>query len=96
MTIDLLADRPGVLILTDTWAPGWVAEVDGVRAPILRVDEAFRGVLVGSGPHHVAFTYAPGFTYLGFALAAAALVVAFGLSALIRVRDRRLVPTAPS
>jgi hypothetical protein len=49
----------GVLALHDTWYPGWIAEVDGVRAPILRADVLFRGVEVPAGERRVVFRYAP-------------------------------------
>jgi hypothetical protein len=65
----------GVLVLTDTWAPGWQAEVDGEPATIHRVDGAFRGVVLEPGAHEVVFRYVPGFTYAGFALLLLALVV---------------------
>ena len=47
----------GVLVLTDTWAPGWQAAVDGVPTPIHRVDGAFRGVAVKDGAHEIVFRY---------------------------------------
>ena len=48
-----------MLALHDTWYPGWVAEIDGKRAPILRADVLFRGVEVPAGRHRVVFRYAP-------------------------------------
>jgi uncharacterized membrane protein YfhO len=79
----------GVLILTDTFGPGWEATVDGARTPVAPVDLAFRGVVVDAGPHTVVLTYVPIATYVGIALAAlaAALTVAGGLW--IRRIDRR-------
>jgi hypothetical protein len=89
VTIDVRADRAAVLVLTDTWAPGWVADVDGVRTPIERVDEAFRGVAVTAGAHRIVFAYAPGFTYVGFLLAGLASLIALGCAAALRARDRQ-------
>lgn len=89
VTIEVTADRPGVLVLTDTWAPGWEAEVDAAAAPLLRVDEAFRGVLVGAGAHRVVLSYVPSFTILGFALALIAVLLTARLAGAIRWRDRR-------
>jgi hypothetical protein len=88
VTVEVTADRPGVLVLTDTWAPGWEAAVDAAGAPVLRVDEAFRGVLVGPGRHRIVFSYVPSFTFLGFALALVAVLLAVGLAGTIRRRDR--------
>lgn len=51
--------HPAVLTLHDLWYPGWQAEVDGVRRPILRTDILFRGVEVAAGTRSVVFTYRP-------------------------------------
>lgn len=65
----------GVLVLTDTYYPGWSVTVDGVPAPILRADYAFRGVALRAGSHRVAFRYAPRSVHAGFVLAGLGLIV---------------------
>ena len=80
VTIHLTADRPGYLVLADTWYPGWQATVDGRPAPILRVYTAFRAVPVGAGEHTVEMAYRPGSVRVGAVLSVAALaVLAVGL-----------------
>jgi hypothetical protein len=59
LVVDATARRPGVLVVSDTWAPGWTATVDGRAADVERVDYVFRGVRVGAGRHHVVFAYRP-------------------------------------
>jgi hypothetical protein len=49
----------GLLALHDIWYPGWVAEIDGVRAPILRADVLFRALETPPGQHRVIFRFAP-------------------------------------
>ena len=49
----------GMLALHDIYYPGWIAEIDGARAPILRADILFRGLEVPAGDHNVVFRYAP-------------------------------------
>jgi membrane protein YfhO len=51
--------EPGVLVLHDAYYPGWVVEVDGKPARILRANVLFRAVEVSEGHHRVVFTYAP-------------------------------------
>jgi hypothetical protein len=51
--------RPGLLVLTDVFYPGWKATVNGRPAEIHPVDVAFRGVGVGAGTSTVVFTYEP-------------------------------------
>jgi hypothetical protein len=57
--IDVDSDLGGVLALHETWYPGWVADIDGKRVPILRADVLFRGVEVPAGRHRVLFRYEP-------------------------------------
>lgn len=48
-----------LLVLTDTFYPGWNAYVDGARRPVLRVNGFFRGVRVDPGNHTVIFRFEP-------------------------------------
>jgi hypothetical protein len=57
--IETDSDLGGMLALHDVYYPGWVAEIDGVRAPVLRADVLFRGVEVPAGRHQVVFRFAP-------------------------------------
>jgi hypothetical protein len=59
VAIEVDSDEAGILVVHDIDYPGWVAEVDGQPAPILRTDALFRGVKVGAGHHVVAFRFAP-------------------------------------
>ena len=83
--VRIRTEAPGrrLLVLTDTWFAGWVAEVDGVAAPILRANVAFRAVAIPPGRHVVTFRYEPASVRTGAwtsaaALAAIAAVVAAG------------------
>jgi hypothetical protein len=79
----------GLLVLTDTFGPGWVASVDDAAAPVGPVDLAFRGVVVPAGSHHVVLRYVPDATYVGIALAAVAAAATVGGVLLVRRSDRR-------
>lgn len=68
----------GMVILTDTWFPGWRATVDGKRAKIERAYGMVRGVVVDPGNHTIEMKYRPLSVYLGAALSllAAGIVIA--------------------
>ncbi len=53
------ADGPRLLVLTDTYFPGWRATLDGLPIPILRANYLFRAVVLPPGRHEVIFAYAP-------------------------------------
>lgn len=52
-------DRESMLVLTDTWDPGWRATVDGEATPILRADHALRAIRLGPGEHRIVLTFEP-------------------------------------
>ena len=57
--IALEAAQAGVLVLHDTYFPGWVAELNGQRVPILRADVLFRAVEARAGRHSIVFRFDP-------------------------------------
>jgi uncharacterized membrane protein YfhO len=65
VTVPVSLERPGWVVLADTYYPGWFAYVDGEPATLLRADYAFRAVGVGAGDHVVTFQYRPRSFYWG-------------------------------
>ncbi len=57
----------GLVVISDSWYPGWRAEVDGREAELWRVDTVIRGVVVPKGSHEVRMVYRPASVYAGFA-----------------------------
>jgi hypothetical protein len=78
VTIEADTPQPGVLVLTDSYAPGWKATVDGTSVPIHRVDYLLRGVEVGAGRHRVEFSYEPAAWRTGLIVSGVALAVLIG------------------
>jgi uncharacterized membrane protein YfhO len=88
--IDVQAERPGLLVLSDTYFPGWRAWVDDVETEILRANGLFRAVALSAGVHRVRFEYRPASLRFGAALSAASLglLCAVPLAARLRRRSR--------
>ncbi|HEX7181299.1 MAG TPA: YfhO family protein [Thermoanaerobaculia bacterium] len=50
---------PGLLVIAETWDPGWTAEVDGRSVDVLSVDRALLGVRLGPGEGRLELRYRP-------------------------------------
>jgi hypothetical protein len=59
VTIQTSLSGAGVLVLADSFYPGWRVYVDGKQQEILRANFFFRGVLLPKGEHRVEFRYEP-------------------------------------
>ncbi len=59
VTLTVDAQCPGLLVLPDTYYPGWSASVNGHGQTIYPTDGALRGVAVPKGPSVVRFSYQP-------------------------------------
>jgi hypothetical protein len=82
VTVETDSQAPALLVLTDSWFPGWKAEVDGTEADVQRVDYVIRGVSVPAGSHRVEFTYAPASWRAGWIVSGLALLVILGAAVL--------------
>ena len=75
-------------MLSETWYPGWWARVNGLLAPIYRVNAVLRGIVVPQGRSEVYLRYLP----TGFKQGAV-LSLGFGLIwlsiAIVEWRHRR-------
>lgn len=82
---------PGLLVVADTWMPGWSAVLDGRPAPILRGNRAQRVIVLAEpGPHTIRLRYDPPGLATGCtitALAAIAWVATLGLGRRWRGND---------
>jgi len=76
--LDATLAAPGLVVLADTFYPGWTATVDGAPATILPTNHLFRGVPAPAGAHRIRFEYWPRSLALGAVLS---LLTALGLAA---------------
>jgi hypothetical protein len=84
--VHVSAPQAGIVVLADTFAPGWRATLDGAPCPILRANGLFRGVPVSAGVHEILFEYRPATFVAGMAVSLATIVLTAltGLVAFLR------------
>ena len=81
--------RAAMLVLNDSWDSGWKAEVDGVPQPVLRVNYAFRGIVVPAGNHNVKFLYRPPLVLIGLVISGVTIILLTLAFSLIGVASLR-------
>ena len=85
VTIGVRLACPAMIVVSDTYFPGWRAYVDGHSTEIYSVNGAMRGVLAPAGAHLVAMRYRPMRVYAGAALSLLGI-----LGAAMLARTKRL------
>jgi hypothetical protein len=83
------------LVISESWARGWRATVDGQPAPLYRTNYVIQGLVIPPGDHHITLQYDPpafkwGLTITLTALAAWLVLLALSLRSALR---RQAVPT---
>jgi hypothetical protein len=73
----------GVLMLTDTYYPGWRVRVNGEDKEILKANGIYRAVFVPSGINKIEFFYRPESFRLGLIISG----VSFGLLLVLLIKD---------
>jgi hypothetical protein len=93
VTFQAQAATDGLLVMSDTFYPGWRAYVDGQPTSVVRANYALRGICLPAGNHEVIFRFEPVLlrvgivlSVIGLAVMMAALVVA-ARSAIGEVHD---------
>ena len=89
VVINAELEQPGILVLSDSFYPGWRATVDGEPTKIYRVDGLFRGVPLDEGSHTVIFQYSPGSFTMGVYITGIAFTACLGLFISAHWRPRR-------
>lgn len=87
--IEVQAERSGLVVLSDSYFPGWRVWVDDSESEILRANGLFRAVALSSGLHRVRFEYRPASFRLGAVISSAALFLLCAIPVGARLRGRR-------
>ncbi len=85
LEFSVTASATGMLVLSDTWYPGWRAMVDGLPVPVEIANHTFRSVVVPPGQHVVLFSYAPSSFTVGWIITLLSNIVLVSLFARRRI-----------
>jgi hypothetical protein len=96
VNIQASLDNPGILVLADSFYPGWSAYVNGRQEKIYRANLFFRAVPLSAGTHSVEFRYEPRSFAIGRAVSIVTLSLIVAVSMLLYMRKRRRKLTAPA
>lgn len=69
------APRSGLLVISDTWYPGWQVTVNGLSKEIFHGNYLFRAVSLEPGNNDVKFSYFPKSFFYGFIISLFGMVV---------------------
>jgi Bacterial membrane protein YfhO len=89
LTLHASLARPGLLVVSEGYYPGWRAEVDGVAAAIVPTNGMMRGVVVPAGEHRIVFRFRSHAIAVGFLISGLAIIVT------IAVRRRLVISRGP-
>ena len=84
MTVAVEMQTDGMVVVSDRWDAGWKAFLGDREVPVLRVNHAFRGVVVPRGRWNLDFRYEPGSFRHGMQVLVAGVVVAAAWAFLAR------------
>ena len=91
LVLRVSTEAPGLLVVADTWMPGWSAKVDGQPRPVLRGNRAQRVIpLPQPGRHEVILTYQPPGLTVGVTLTITSVLI---WTTLFFASSRRRHPT---
>ena len=74
--LEFEATGPGLLVLSEVYAPDWVATLDGEPTTIFPTDVALRGVFVPWGTHTIELMYQPKRVYAGIMISVLSVMCA--------------------
>ncbi|MHB0924759.1 MAG: YfhO family protein [Bellilinea sp.] len=73
--IEAAMKQKGIIVLSDTWFPGWIARVDGVAQEIIQVNCNMRGLIIEPGEHTIVMSYKPASVKVGIAISLLSLIL---------------------
>jgi hypothetical protein len=81
------SQQDGYLVMSDTYYPGWTAQIDGTKTEVMRANFNFRAIYLPKGEHTVEFRYVPRFLLVGALISLATLLTVGGWLVFSRMRN---------
>jgi hypothetical protein len=89
MTIATSSTADGFLVVSDPYASGWNAYIDGEKTDVIRTNHALRGIVLPAGEHTVELKYEPQSLQVGLIVTGSTAVAMIGVWAWALVDWRR-------
>lgn len=81
-------ETEGLLMLTESDAPGWKAWVDGEKTDILSVNYDRKGIVVPAGEHEITLRYLPDSLLVGVAVTSMSVIASLGYIVFVVLKKR--------
>ena len=88
ITLDIELQKPGILVLSELYHPGWKAIDNGEKIKILEVNFDFRGILLSEGKHEIEIYFMPDFFILTVVFSS--LVLIFTVVVFVSINQKDL------
>ncbi len=88
VTIDARLKKKKIIVISDSYYPGWNAYVDGKKAKINIANTAFRAVAINKGKHRLELKYQPTSFRNGLLISLSSLFLVIGFIALPTIRRK--------
>lgn len=79
MSFEVQTNANALLVISDSFYPGWTCAIDGQEAQLFRVNYLLRGVVVPAGSHRLELAFRPTGGRLGLMLTAGSVCLCLGL-----------------
>lgn len=80
LELSVTSSGTSLLVMSETWYPGWEAWLDGKPARILQSNLAFRGVVIPDGTHTVRMEFRPTILWVSLGVSALTVLVLVSLA----------------
>lgn len=91
VAIEASTSNNGLLVLTDSYYPGWKAYIDDTQTSIYQVNLSQRAVILPAGTHTIRFSYQPQSFFIGKIITVSSMIIVSLASFLATVSSPRKV-----